>query len=203
MTALLDAVWHGFVEASWIEQAATVLGLLGVWLATRQNLWNFPVGLVQVVLTGIIFGGQRLYADMSLQGVYFLALIYGWWSWTHPNSRRRDRLPVTRLAWSRLGGLIAAGLAVSAFWGILLTHMGDPMPWRDAFIATFGVLSQWLEARKKIEAWGGWMMVNVAGLGVYAAIGLYWFVFLYSLYLVLSFVGLRSWWISYRQDAGP
>ncbi|KEZ78983.1 nicotinamide riboside transporter PnuC [Salinisphaera hydrothermalis] len=200
MSAFLDALWHGFFDASWIEQTATVLGLLGVWLATRQSLANFPIGLVQVVLAAIVFAGQRLYADMSLQGVYFIALVYGWWCWTHPN-HRRSRLPVTRLGTTQLVGLITLGLIATAGWGALLARLGDPMPWRDAFIAAFGVLSQWLEARKKIEAWGGWVVVNIAGLAVYTAIGLYWFVFLYSLYLVLSFIGLRSWSISYRQDA--
>ncbi|HET7314591.1 nicotinamide riboside transporter PnuC [Salinisphaera sp.] len=200
MSGVLDAIWHGFVAAPWIEQAATVLGLLGVWLATRQSLWNFPTGLVQVVLTAIVFAGQRLYADMSLQGVYFVALAYGWWCWTHPDGWR-DRLPVSRLGWRRLGGLIALGLMATVTWGALLDRVGDPMPWRDAFIAAFGIISQWLEAHKKIEAWGGWVVVNIAGLAVYVAIGLYWFVILYSLYLVLSFVGLRAWLASYRRDA--
>lgn len=198
MSAVLDAVWHGFIDASWIEQTATVLGLLGVWLATRQSLANFPIGLVQVVLAAMVFAGQRLYADMSLQAVYFIALAYGWWSWTHPDGAR-GRLRVSRLTWVQLAGLIALGLATTAGWGTLLARIGDPMPWRDAFIASFGVLSQWLEARKKIEAWGGWVVVNIAGLGVYIAIGLYWFVILYGLYLVLSFVGLRAWLVSYRQ----
>ena len=37
------------------------------------------------------------------------------------------------------------------------------------------------------------MAVNIAGIGVYAAIGLYWFVGLYGLYLVLSFTGFWRW----------
>ncbi|MGN8157370.1 nicotinamide riboside transporter PnuC [Salinisphaera sp. RV14] len=199
MSAFLDVIWHGFVDASWIEQAATLLGLLAVWLATRQSLANFPIGLVQVVLTAIVFAGQRLYADMSLQAVYFIALAYGWWCWTHPGVAR-ERLAVSRLSWPQLAALVALGLAATGSWGALLARVGDPMPWRDAFIAAFGVLSQWLEARKKIEAWVGWVAVNVAGLGVYIAIGLYWFVILYGLYLVLSFVGLRAWWASYRHE---
>jgi nicotinamide mononucleotide transporter len=199
MSAVLEAIWHGFIAAPWIEQAATVLGLLGVWLATRQNLWNFPIGLVQVVLTGIVFFGQRLYADTLLQGVYFVALIYGWWCWTHPDGRR-DRLPVSWLARTQFVGLIALGLLATGCWGVLLARVGDAMPWRDAFIATFGIISQCLEARKKIEAWEGWVVVNIAGLAIYIVIGLYWFVVLYSLYLVLSFVGLRAWRTSYKSE---
>lgn len=198
MSALLDAIWHGFVDASWIEQAATVLGLLGVWLATRQSLANFPVGLVQVVLAAVVFAEQRLYADMSLQAVYFIALLYGWWCWTHPGGKQAQ-LPVSTLARNELLGLIGLGLAATLCWGFLLVHLGDPMPWRDAFLAAFGVLSQWLEARKKIEAWAGWVVVNITGLVIYVAIGLYWFVILYLLYLALSFVGLAAWRTSQRQ----
>src|SRR5699024_1505173 len=125
MSALLDILWHGFIDASWIEQTATVLGLLGVWLATRQNLWNFQVGLVQVVLAAVIFFDNRLFADMTLQGVYFAALIYGWWCWTHPDGQR-DYLPVSRLSWPQLAVIIALGLLVTVGWSALLDRLGDP-----------------------------------------------------------------------------
>ncbi|WP_158583338.1 nicotinamide riboside transporter PnuC [Salinisphaera sp. Q1T1-3] len=193
MTALIETIWQGLAGATPLEQSATILGLLGVWLATRQSLWNFPVGLVQVVLAGIVFSQQRLFADACLQAVYFIALAWGWWCWTHPANDRRASLPVTTLSTRHRIWFVVAGLMACLAWGLLLDRVGDPMPWRDAFIAAFGVISQWLEAHKKIEAWLGWVMVNLAGIGVYAAIGLYWFVGLYLIYLVLSFIGLVSW----------
>ncbi len=188
----LETIWQGLLGASWIEQVATILGLVAVWLATRQRIVNFPIGMVQVVLTGIIFARSHLFADMTLQGVYFAALAYGWWCWTHP-ARHRARLEVSTLAGGHRVTLVLGGLLATAIWGALLVEVGDPMPWRDAFIASFGVIAQWLEAHKKLEAWLGWVAVNLAGIGVYAAIGLYWFVGLYSLYLVLSFVGFARW----------
>tara|TARA_B100002049_G_scaffold237197_1_gene226763 strand:- start:8751 stop:9356 length:606 start_codon:yes stop_codon:yes gene_type:complete len=187
----LETIWQGLLGASWIEQVATLLGLTAVWLATRQRITNFPIGMVQVVLTGIIFARHGLFADMTLQAVYFVALAYGWWCWTHPGDR--TRLPVTTLAGGHRATLVLGGLLITAIWGALLVEIGDPMPWRDAFIASFGVIAQWLEAHKKLEAWIGWMAVNIAGIGVYAAIGLYWFVGLYGLYLVLSFTGFWRW----------
>lgn len=198
---LLQTLWTGLAGAGPTEQAATVLGLVAVWLATRQNLWNFPLGLVQVSLTAVVFADQRLFADMSLQGVYFIALVYGWWCWTHPGDQRRA-LAVTRLTRGHRTTLLLAGLVVTAVWGALLMHLSDPMPWRDAFIAAFGVIAQWLEARKKLEAWYGWIGVNLAGIGVYAAVGLYWFVGLYTLYLALSFVGLARWRASAESATG-
>ena|SRR5699024_2312933 len=96
MSDILTIVWHGFMAATWIEQSATILGLTSVWLATRQNAWVFPLRLVQVVLFGYVLFHQHLYADTCLQGCYFIALVYGWWSWTHPGTPR-GTLPVTHL----------------------------------------------------------------------------------------------------------
>lgn len=196
---MLETIWQAALAASPVEQLATVLGLVAVWLTTRQNLWNFPIGLVQVVLIGTVFFRHRLYADTFLQAVYFVALAYGWWSWTHPG-QQRARLPVSLLRPWQLAAVIALGLALTTGWAQLLARLGDPMPWRDAFLATFGIIFQWLEARKKLEAWAGWVVINIVALGVYGTLGLYWFVVLYSLYLALAVVGLVSWWGSYRRE---
>ncbi|HKB91672.1 MAG TPA: nicotinamide mononucleotide transporter, partial [Opitutaceae bacterium] len=67
MITVFQDIWTGISGASWIEQAATILGLLGVVLTIRQSLWNFPIGLVQVVLSAFVFYYARLYADMKLQ----------------------------------------------------------------------------------------------------------------------------------------
>lgn len=88
--------------------------------------------------------------------------------------------------------MIGGALATLLF-AQLLAWIDDAMPYRDAFIGVFRVLSQWLEATKKLEAWGGWLLVNSAGLAVYGALGLYWFVFLYALYLLLSVTGFVAW----------
>src|SRR5699024_9791065 len=48
------------------------------------------------VLFGYVLFHQHLYADTCLQGCYFIALVYGWWSWTHPGTPR-GTLPVTHL----------------------------------------------------------------------------------------------------------
>lgn len=196
---MLETIWQAAMAASWAEQVATVLGLIAVWLSTRQNLWNFPIGMVQVVVIGTVFFEHRLFADTFLQAVYFVALAWGWWSWTHPGPERA-RLPVTLLKPWQLLGLVVLGLLLTTGWAQLLERLHDPMPWRDAFLATFGILFQFLEAHKKLEAWAGWVIINIVALGVYVTLGLYWIVVLYSLYLVLAFVGLFSWYRSYKAD---
>lgn len=213
VSSLWEQIWTGFTGASSTEQVATLLGVLGVWLMIRQSLWAFPVGLVQVVLSAIVFFRARFYADMKLQGVFFAALAYGWWHWTRgalpevqatkPESAPAV-LPVTRL--SRRGWVLAvgAGIAGTLGWGwYLAAHTDAAMPFRDAFIASFSVVAQWLQARKKMENWFGWMLVNATAVPVYWLGGMPWFALLYFIFLLMAIGGWWEWRRSWPLTRGP
>lgn len=200
MNEILHSIWSAIIGASWVEQVATVLGLLGVGLTIRQSLWNFPVGLVQVTLSGVVFYQAKLYADMKLQGFFFIVLAYGWWHWAQPGGNRKV-LPVTRLKPWGIAGCVAAGLVGAFGWGWYLhTYTDAAMPYRDAFIAAFSILAQWLQARKKLENWVGWMIVDLAAIAVYWVAGLYWFAVLYALFFVLAVGGHFEWLKSWRKS---
>ena len=199
MSGIVEDIWRTAAAASWPEQAATVFGLLGVALTIRQSLWNFPIGLVQVSLSARVFYEARLYADMKLQGFFFVVLAYGWWHWTRPTGGKTS-LPVTRLTRAAAIGYVAVGVVGTLLWGRYLHVYTDAaMPYRDAFIASFSILSQWLQARKKLENWVGWMAVNLSAVAVYWLAGLYWFAVLYLLFFVLAAAGHREWLKSYRK----
>lgn len=199
MSDLWQSIWAGITGASWMEQLATVLGLLGVGLTIRQSLWNFPVGLVQVSLSAVVFYQARLYADMKLQAFFFAVLAYGWWHWARPGGNRKV-LPVTRLSRGAIAACVGAGLAGTFLWGWYLQARTDAaMPYRDAFIASFSILAQWLQARKKLENWITWMIVNVTAVAVYWIAGLYWFAVLYVLFFILAVGGHYEWQKSWRQ----
>jgi nicotinamide mononucleotide transporter len=202
MIDILLNIWDAIIGASWYEQLATILGLVGVGLTIRQSIWNFPIGLVQVVLSGVVFYQAKLYADMKLQGFFFIVLAYGWWHWAQPGENRTV-LPVTRMSVAGRIGCVVAGLVGAFLWGWYLYKNTDAaMPFRDAFIASFSILSQWLQARKKLENWIGWMVVNLAAIAVYWMAGLYWFAVLYALFFVLALGGHFEWLKSYRKHAG-
>lgn len=67
---------------SYIECFGTLFGLLCVWLGAKENIWNWPVGLVNIILFFIIFYQVRLYSDMFLQVYFFCISIYGWVQWS-------------------------------------------------------------------------------------------------------------------------
>ena len=62
---------------SWLELVGTIFNFVCVVLAARRNIWNWPVGLVGVVLFGILFCQINLYADVFEQVYYLITGITG------------------------------------------------------------------------------------------------------------------------------
>jgi len=192
MSEIYQGIWAGIIGASALEQVATVLGLLGVGLMIRQIVWTFPVGLVQVSLFGWVCFEGRLYSETALQVMFFAALAYGWVHWT----RGRDAahpLPVTwlspqaRLAWG------AGTLALWLGWGALMRRVGADLAYADAFVFAVSVAAQWLQARKHLENWIGWMVANAVAIGVFWTKGYYWFAVLYAVFGLMAVAGFRAW----------
>src|SRR5215212_130272 len=101
------------------EIIGTLLGLVGVVLMIRQNIWGWPIGLVQVAVYAWVFYDAKLYSDALLQIYFFLIQAYGWWHWLRGGGGPRTELPVTRLAARELFAWIAIGAVATAAWGEL------------------------------------------------------------------------------------
>jgi nicotinamide mononucleotide transporter len=195
LQSIFRDIWHGATSASPLDQANFVLGIVGVWLMIRRNLWAFPVGLVAVAVQGALFWNAKFYADSVLQVFFAVLLVYGWWHWTHPErGAKKLQLPVTAQPWRwRLTTLALAAVAWIALSLLSEKFTDSRMPYRDAFIAAFSVAGQLLQARKKVENWPIWMTVNVVAVWSYWAANIYYTSFLYAVYLVLAVIGWRAW----------
>ncbi len=174
------------------EIIGAVLGVIGVWLMIRRNLWAFPVGLVQVSIFGWVCFQQKLYSETALQVMFFAALAHGWWHWTHPG-RGRPELPVTRLG-GRVRLAWGAGVLVLWLgWGAVMHRFGAALAYGDAFVFAVSAASQLLQARKHIENWPGWLAANTAAIGVFAVKELYLFAGLYGIFWLMALWGWREW----------
>lgn len=186
------------------EIVGTILGVLGVWLMIRQNIWGWPVGLVQVALYAWVFYEARLYSDAILQLIFFGLQLYGWWHWHRARrdpSRVTPELPVTSLAVATCVLVSVAGLAGTVIWGEFMRRTTDAaLPHWDAFILVFSVIAQWLQARKILECWLGWIIVNVVAIGVYWVKDLHLTAGLYAVFLGMAVWGWKAWRDSRREN---
>lgn len=176
-----------------LESFGFISGVLGVWLTMRKNIWCFPVGLINVTISLYIFSEQSLYADSLQQAVYIPLLIYGWIHWNDPKDKSQQ-IPITPL---ESKGILLIALAISATTLLLaktlLYFTNAQLPWLDSFATSCAFVAQFLIARKKIESWILWMIVNLIYIGIYVNNGLYLYVALFSIYGILSIYGWKSW----------
>ena len=159
----------------------------------RRRLAAFPIGLVAVTVQGILFFRSRIYADAILQVFFFVALAWGWRHWVRDRGAAPE-LPVTRLGWRGCAVVVLLATAATIVWALALIRWTDAViPWRDAFVAAFSVAAQILQARKNVETWPAWVMVNAVAIPAYWSAALAYTAFLYLIYLGLAFEGWREW----------
>ncbi len=96
MSDLLRHLATQFADASLLDRANFVLGVIGVWLMIRRRLAAFPVGLVAVSVQGVLFYRQTYFADALLQVFFFVTLAWGWRLWMRDRGEAPE-LPVTRI----------------------------------------------------------------------------------------------------------
>ena len=185
------------------EIIGTVLGVVGVWLMIRQNIWGWPVGLVQVAVYGWVFFDAKLYSDAILQVFFFAIQAYGWWHWLkNKHTAAHSELPVTTLTPVALAGWMSAGAVATVCWGAFMHRTTDAaLPWWDAFILIFSLIAQWLQARKKLENWPAWVVVNTVAIGVYWAKDLRLTAGLYVIFWLMALWGWREWRRTLRAGA--
>ena len=191
------------MPADLFEVVGVVSGILGVWLTTRQKIWCWPVGLVSVVSFIVVFYRARLYGAMGLQCVYVGLIAYGWHAWLHGGEGRRA------LSVSRVPRRVAVLLAVVAAAGSGLAGYGlragtdHVLPYVDGFTTSFSLAAQWMQARKYLENWFVWVVVDLAYVGMSLSQGLALTAGLYGVYIGLALLGFRDWRRSMADGGAP
>lgn len=187
--------------SDWIEPIAVVTGIASVALTVRQQISNWPIGIVSSVLFLTLFVQAGLYADSSLQVFYVVLGIYGWWHWLHGGPRGND-LPVTTASPRTRLALAILAVAATVAFGAFLTTTNDSLPYPDAATTVLSLMAQFLLTRKNIENWPVWIFgVNVPYVAIYLYKGLALTAALQFVYIALSIAG----WVAWRKSmlAGP
>lgn len=177
---------------SQLEWIAAGLVLANVALVARRSLWNYPFGIAAVSLYAVIFYDQRLYSDMALQGFFLILNIYGWANW---RSAKGDAgIPVAwmtkvaRAKWT--GAIILCWLA----WSAGMARWTDAAaPFADGAVAIISVAAQWLLARRRVENWWLWILVDVIAIPLFFSRGLYVTAAVYAVLLAIAVAGLVQW----------
>ncbi len=177
----------------YVEVCGTLTGFLYLGFSIRQHYLTWPVGLVNALFYLVVFFTSKIYADMTLQLYYIFISGYGWWSWHH-RSVSGHSLSVSRTSlglWIRLA-IVSLGLFTILSW-ILVRYTDTQVPFLDAITTALSIVATWMLARKKLEHWLVWVVVDAISIGMFVVKGLYPTTVLFFVYTVLAIYGYSEW----------
>lgn len=202
MDELPQILAEQFWQKSLVEITAMVLAIGYLLLAIRQNIWCWLCAAVSTAIYTYLFAQAKLYMEAVLNLFYFGMAIYGWWMWRRGPGDLAE-LPVT--VWPLRVHLAAIATIVlfAAMAGSLLDRFTDAaFPYVDS-ATTFGaVWATFLVARKILENWWYWLVIDTASVMIYWLRDLQFTSLLFVAYVVMIPFGLIAWTRSYRARAG-
>ncbi|MCC9137224.1 nicotinamide riboside transporter PnuC [Pontibacter silvestris] len=193
MMDILNNISESLKVISAYEAVGWITGIACVWLAAKQNVWTWPLGIVSTGLYVVVFYSVRLYADMGLNAFYFITSIYGWYIWLYGGKNHTGR-KVGRVRKKEMLLLSVTGLIFTLGLGYFLENYTDAdLSYTDSATTAVSLVGYWMMAKKQIENWVVWLVVDVVYVGVYAYKGLYLTSFLYFIYLILCIKAYADW----------
>ena len=178
-----------------IEILSAITSLWSIWLNTRRKTAGWPIGLVSVTLASWVYYRSGLLAECALQAFYFASGFYGWWKWAASSQLSEDQsVEILRLRMSELiFGILAALLGSGLIWMTLQQFPGASRPVPDALLTAFSILAQIWLARRKIENWLLWIIINTGSVLLYLQRELWFFALLYLALLYLAVRAYADW----------
>jgi nicotinamide mononucleotide transporter len=179
----------------WQEWISTITQIWSVWLARKNNILVFPIGLIGLCLAVYLYffiADPPLYADASLNLYYIIMSIYGWYIW---NKKRDDSevYPISKLSkneWIVGIGIFLITLSV-LYYVLTLTNSNTSV--MDATVSSSAVLGMWWMTRRKIENWIAYIISNSVAIPLNFYKGFMLFTLMYILFLLLAIYGYMEW----------
>lgn len=200
MNALLDSILAEARNYSVLEAVAVVTAIGYLLFAIRQHIACWPMALVSAAIYVYLFFDAELYMQSALNGFYFGMAVFGWYSW-RSGKERSGELPV--VSWSLPVHIQAVGaiIVVGAINGFLLERYTDAeFSYLDSFTAWAAIWTTFLVARKVLQNWWYWLVIDVTLVFVYWQNALHLTSLLFAVYVLLIPFGLVSWTRSHRDS---
>ena len=186
-----------FITSYGLDCFTTILGLIYILLEYRASIWLWVVGIIMPALDIWLYWSHGLYGDAGMAAYYTIAAIYGYAVWKFGkkhNQKAAEELPITSMRKNLyLPTLIFFLVAWGLTYYILATYTNSTVPVLDAFTNALSFVGLWALARKYIEQWYFWIIVDAVCCYLYIVKGIPFKAGLYGLYVVIAIAGYYKW----------
>jgi nicotinamide mononucleotide transporter len=199
MSSLLDSIYNGLVQTTWIEAIAVISGIVSVWYSRKENILVFPTGLLNTTIYIYLSLKGHLLGEASVNLYYTIMSLYGWYLWTRKNQTNQELiLQITNSnSKERIQQfLFFVGVYAIIYFSLVYLKKSfapEAIPWADALASASAYTAMWLMAKKKVESWFWWVLTNIASIPLYFIKGYTFTSVQFIVLLILAIAGWIEW----------
>ena len=180
-----------------LDITATIVGLVYIWLEYKASIYLWIVGIIMPLIDIFFYYEAGLYADFGMAIYYALAATYGYVVWKfgkRNNQGTKEELPITHFKQSQILPAILAFLVIwLIIYEILVLFTNSDVPITDSFANALSFVGLWALARKYLEQWIIWIIVDIVLSALYIYKGIPFKAGLYALYVIIAIAGYHKW----------
>ena len=182
-----------FLQANWFEIVAAILAIAYLILAMLQDIRCWVAWIISSLMYFFVMYSANLYMEALLQIFYIFIGLYGLYQWRF-KADEKDALKIT--TWSVKNHLIVISALVflTSLSGYILTiYTAAASPFTDAFTTWGAIAASYLVAKKILENWFYWFVIDFVSVFLFISRELYPTALLFIVYLVLVVIGYSAW----------
>ncbi|MDC3191122.1 nicotinamide riboside transporter PnuC [Pseudoalteromonas elyakovii] len=195
----LSETFSGFTAMSHWEYIAVALSMAYLLLAIKESLWCWPAAFVSTFIYTVMYWNGALLMESLLNFYYMYMAVYGWVVWRR-GMNNKDHLPI--ISWSLKRHtviLLATSLASVAIGFVMTNYTHADFAYLDSFTTCFAVVTTYLVAKKVLENWLYWIVIDAASMYLYFEKGYYPTLVLFVFYTIMAAWGFKTWYEEYEQ----
>ena len=192
-----------FLAEHGLDIFTTVMGLIYIWLEYRAHVALWVIGIIMPALDIILYWQHGLYGDAGMACYYTLAALYGLYVWKFRKTKNlKQELPISHMPKRQyLPATVGFFVAWGVVYYILITWTNSTVPVLDSFTNALSFVGLWALARKYLEQWLFWIVVDVVCCMLYIQKGIPFKAGLYGLYVLIAIAGYYKWKKMMSKDA--
>lgn len=196
---MIETIIQQLQGSSWLELVAVIFAIAYLVLAVRENILCWYAAFISTSIFLVIFWQVKLYMESGLQ-VYYLAMaIYGWYQWTRGGTKHTG-IAITTWSTKTHVSVLALVIAATIISGLLLQTYSDArLPYLDSFTTWASVVTTYMVAKKVLENWLYWLVIDSVAIYLYLDRELYFTALLFLAYIVIVIFGFYIWFQEYRK----
>jgi nicotinamide mononucleotide transporter len=180
-----------------VDIIAVLSGIIYVILAARNHILCWIFGIIGSSLTMYsVFFNYNLYLETFLNGFYVLAAIWGWINWSKQKNAVKQIKSYSLIQHLPIIGIAMCIVVITGYF--FDNYTNSSAPYLDAFTTVFALMTTFMIGMRILENWLYWMIIDSASIYLYSSRGAYFYVILFSVYIIVSISGYLQWRKEYR-----